>query len=84
MKSSFAITFRDNVLLNLNSGADRRAAYLAGTSRVNDLRNPPSNHLKKLDGDRAGQYSLRINDQWRICFVWDGRDAHDVEITDYH
>ncbi len=49
-----------------------------------DLRNPPSNRLKALGGDRKGQYSIRINDQWRICFVWDGMDAHDVEIVDYH
>jgi proteic killer suppression protein len=51
---------------------------------INDLRNPPSNHLEELSGDRAGQYGNRINDQWRICFTWDGSDAHNVEITDYH
>jgi len=51
---------------------------------INDLRSPPSNHLEKLYGDRKGQNSIRINDQWRICFVWDGNDAHDVEIADYH
>lgn len=51
---------------------------------INDLRNPPSNHLEKLRGDREGQYSIRINRQWRICFTWDGSDAHEVEITDYH
>jgi toxin HigB-1 len=49
-----------------------------------DLRIPPANHLKKLSGNRAGQYSIRINDQWRICFEWRGSDAYNVEITDYH
>ena len=52
--------------------------------RVEDLRVPPGNRLEALKGDRAGQHSIRINDQWRICFVWDGTDAHEVEITDYH
>ncbi len=51
---------------------------------INDLRNPPSNHLEKLRGDRKGQLSIKINDQWRICFVWDDNDAYEVEIADYH
>ncbi|MCA3269037.1 MAG: type II toxin-antitoxin system RelE/ParE family toxin [Alphaproteobacteria bacterium] len=51
---------------------------------VEDLRIPPSNHLEKLSGNRAGQYSIRINGQWRICFRWSQGDAHDVEIVDYH
>ena len=51
---------------------------------VNDLRSPPANRLEKLSGDREGQYSIRINDQWRICFSWREGDAFDVEITDYH
>lgn len=49
-----------------------------------DLRIPPSNRLEKLKGDRKGQYSIRINDKWRICFSWQHPDAHDVEIVDYH
>lgn len=49
-----------------------------------DLRNPPSNRLKILKGKRKGQYSIRINDQWRIRFFWHGKDAEKVEITDYH
>ncbi|MBW8785438.1 MAG: type II toxin-antitoxin system RelE/ParE family toxin [Novosphingobium sp.] len=49
-----------------------------------DLRNPPSNRLHPLKDDRAGQHSISINKQWRICFVWKGGDAHGVEITDYH
>jgi len=51
---------------------------------LEDLRIPPSNHLEALSGDRLGQSSIRINQQWRICFRWDGANAHDVEITDYH
>lgn len=49
-----------------------------------DLRVPPSNHLEALSGDRIGQHSIRINQQWRVCFVWQGGDALDVEIVDYH
>ncbi len=49
-----------------------------------DLRIPPGNRLEALRGNRAGQHSVRINDQWRICFVWKDNDAHDVEIVDYH
>lgn len=48
------------------------------------LRVPPSNRLEQLRGDRAGQWSIRINDQWRICFRWEEHDAYDVEVTDYH
>jgi len=51
---------------------------------VQDLRVPPANRLEKLSGDRAGQYSIRINAQWRICFEWREGDAYDVEIVDYH
>ncbi|HEB77676.1 MAG TPA: type II toxin-antitoxin system RelE/ParE family toxin [Methylothermaceae bacterium] len=51
---------------------------------LEDLRVPPGNHLEKLSGDRSGQYSIRINQQWRICFRWLEGDAWDVEITDYH
>lgn len=51
---------------------------------INDLRIPPANRLEKLKGDREGQYSIRINDQWRICFIWQAGDAYEVEITDYH
>jgi proteic killer suppression protein len=51
---------------------------------INDLRSPPSNHLEKLSGERRGQYSIRINDAWRICFLWREDNAHDVEIVNYH
>jgi len=51
---------------------------------INDLRSPSANRLEKLSKDREGQHSIRINDQWRVCFVWDDGDAYDVEITDCH
>jgi toxin HigB-1 len=51
---------------------------------LKELGTPPGNHLEKLSGSRSGQWSIRINDQWRICFVWEDQDAYDVEITDYH
>jgi len=51
---------------------------------LGDLRVPPGNRLEKLSGDRAGQYSIRINEQWRICFEWRQRDAYQVEMADYH
>jgi len=57
---------------------------LASASQLKSLRIPPSNRLEKLKGNRSGQHSVRINDQWRICFVWKKGDAHDVEIVDYH
>lgn len=51
---------------------------------INDLRVPPGNRLEKLAGDRAGQYSVRVNDQWRICFTWSASGASNVELVDYH
>ncbi len=51
---------------------------------LDDLRNPPGNRLELLKGNRVGQWSIRINDQWRICFRWDNGEAHDVEVADYH
>lgn len=51
---------------------------------VRDLRAPPNNRLEKLTGNRSGQFSIRVNDQWRICFRWDRGDAYDVEVVDYH
>lgn len=57
---------------------------LNAAKSLNELRLPPGNRLEALKGNRQGQHSIRINDRWRICFVWRGNDAHDVEITDYH
>jgi proteic killer suppression protein len=62
----------------------RKLRMLNNAYTLNDLRIPPANRLEKLSGDREGQYSIRINDQWRICFAWRSNNAHDVEITDYH
>lgn len=62
----------------------RKLRMLHRAARLEDLRVPPANRLERLKGDRAGQYSIRINDQWRICFRWDSGDAFDVEIVDYH
>ncbi len=62
----------------------RKLRMVNNAQNINDLRIPPSNRLEKLSGDRAGQYSIRINDQWRICFVWKNNNAYYVEITDYH
>ncbi|HEY9172443.1 MAG TPA: type II toxin-antitoxin system RelE/ParE family toxin [Verrucomicrobiae bacterium] len=64
--------------------ARRKLLLLHQARRVDDLRAPPGNRLEALKGDRAGQHSIRINDQWRICFRWDGEDALDVAIVDYH
>jgi proteic killer suppression protein len=64
--------------------ARRRLEMLDAAKELTDLLNPPSNHLEVLQGDRAGQHSIRINMQYRICFVWKEPDAFDVEIVDYH
>jgi len=62
----------------------RKLAMLDGAVALDDLKCPPGNKLEKLRGDRQGQHSIRINDQYRICFVWRGHDAFEVEVTDYH
>jgi len=62
----------------------RKLAMLDVAATLDDLRRPPGNRLEKLYGDRQGQYSIRINNQYRICFVWGEHDAYDIEITDYH
>jgi len=57
---------------------------LHAAANLQDLRSPPGNRLEALQGNRTGQHSIRINDQFRVCFRWDGRNAHDVEVVDYH
>jgi proteic killer suppression protein len=64
--------------------ARRRLGFLEDAVELKDLRIPPGNRLEALKGNRAGQYSIRINDQWRVCFRWENGNAFDVEITDYH
>jgi len=62
----------------------RKLRMINNAQNIHDLRIPPSNRLEKLSSDRTGQYGIRINDQWRICFIWKDNNAYDVEITDYH
>jgi len=64
--------------------ARRKLRMLGNAAVLDDPRTPPANRLEALKGSRNGQYSIRINDQWRICFRWTDGDAHDVEIVDYH
>ena len=64
--------------------AQRKLRQLDIAAELRDLASPPGNHLEALRGGREGQHSIRINDQWRICFVWRHGDAYDVEIVDYH
>ena len=69
---------------NIQQMAYRKLRMLNNAIDLNDLRIPPANRLEKLKGDREGQYSIRINEQWRICFDWVDGDALNVEIVDYH
>jgi proteic killer suppression protein len=62
----------------------RKLVMIHNSINLNDLKIPPGNNFEPLHGDREGQYSIRINSQWRICFTWDGNNASNVEITDYH
>ena len=69
---------------DIQQTALRKLRMLNNAVSLNDLRVPPANRLEKLGGDRLGQHSIRINDQWRVCFKWQDGDAYAVEITDYH
>ena len=89
-------SFKDNNTEALYSGktvkafsgfrkvAERKLTMLDSAAELRDLLAPPANRLEKLKGDRAGQYSIRVNDQWRICFIWKEDGPYEVEITDYH
>ncbi len=70
--------------VNIANVARRKLRQLEIANLIEDLRVPPGNHLETLKGDRSGQYSIRINDQWRICFCWTDAGAEQVEIVDYH
>ena len=70
--------------VNISGVARRKLRQLEIANRLDDLRVPPGNRLEALKGDRAGQFSIRINDQWRVCFRWTKAGAEDVEIIDYH
>ena len=80
--------FRRQVSLRLPADiqqtALRKLRMLSNAVSLNDLRMPPANRLEKLSGNRSGQYSIRINDQWRVCFEWRDGNAYGVEIVDYH
>jgi toxin HigB-1 len=69
---------------NIANVATRKLQQLESAATLDGLRVPPGNRLEALAGNRKGQYSLRINDQWRLCFVWKADGVHDVEIVDYH
>ncbi|KAB2878073.1 MAG: excinuclease ABC subunit A [Pseudorhodoplanes sp.] len=89
-------SFRDNATARLFADEDvprfraierqarRKLLLLDAAGALNDLRSPPGNRLEALKGERRGQHSIRINDQWRLCFVWRSDGAYDVEIVDYH
>ena len=68
----------------LIEAAESKLALIDAATSINDLRVPPGNRLEKLKGDRQGQWSVRINRQWRVCFRWEGEHAHDVQVVDYH
>ncbi len=68
----------------LQRTARRKLLMVDAAKDLNDLKIPPGNQLEKMKGNRRGMYSIRINDQWRICFEWKSGDAYNVEITDYH
>jgi proteic killer suppression protein len=70
--------------LAIRAVAERKLAYLNAAVTLDFLRSPPGNRLELLKGDRAGQWSIRINKQWRVCFQWESGDASNVEIADYH
>jgi proteic killer suppression protein len=69
---------------NIAPVAERKLQQLDSAATLDALRVPPGNRLERLAGDRAGQHSIRINDQWRLCFVWKEDGIHEVEIVDYH
>ena len=83
-KKIFLGTTSTKLPKDIQRTARRKLLYLDDADDLQDLLAPPGNRLEKLKGDRAGQYSIRINDQWRICFDWVGNRAKNVEIVDYH
>lgn len=80
----FSRRFSKKFPKNLQRIAYRKLIIIDSADRLDDLRIPPGNHLEKLSGKREGQYSIRINNQWRVCFKWHTEDAYEVEIVDYH
>lgn len=83
-RSAWERRFRKGVPNDIMKVANRKLTQLHSAVTLDDLRIPPGNRLEPLGGDRAGQHSIRINDQWRLCFVWRDGNAFDVELVDYH
>lgn len=83
-QSAWERRFRKGVPNDIMKVAYRKLIQLNSALTLNDLRIPPGNRLEQLAGNRAGQHSMRINDQWRLCFVWRDGNAFDVELVDYH
>lgn len=83
-KKIFGRKFSKKLSTNTQANARQKLVILDSATSINDLRIPPGNMLEELKDDRKGQHSIRINKQWRICFVWENGDSYDVEITDYH
>jgi proteic killer suppression protein len=83
-KQVFNREYSKNLPDDLQDRAYQKLAMIDSAVGINDLRTPPGNQLEKLSGKRKSQYSVRINDQWRICFQWKDGDAYYVEIVDYH
>lgn len=80
----FSLTFSRKIAPDIRERAYHKLVAIHEAISLENLRQPPSNHLELLKGKLAGFHSIRINNQWRIVFRWDGQDAHDVQITDYH
>jgi proteic killer suppression protein len=80
----FAGTMPKGFPSDIAAVARRKLRMLDAATQLDDLRSPPDNRLEALGGDRAGQHSIRVNDQWRVCFAWRDGGAHEVEIVDYH
>ncbi len=80
----FNRTFSHRLPHDIQTVAFRKLRMISRAVSLNDLRVPPANHLEALHGNRKGQHSIRINNQWRVCFEWRAGDAHNVEIVDYH
>jgi proteic killer suppression protein len=80
----FAVGKSRRIPPDIKKRAVMRLIQIDAATAIADLRMPHSNRLEALSGDRAGQWSIRINDQWRICFIWENGDAYSVEIIDYH
>ena len=83
-KKVFAREYSRKLPESIQQKAYQKLRMINNSIDLNDLRLPPGNRLEKLRGDRAGQHSIRINQQWRLCFEWSDGDAYNVEITDYH